>query len=258
MKIALLGHSVFSEYSFRMLNPILEDNRFELVLMIIYQPKQKSLIQKLKTHWKKGRRGYLLVLVGQILWKKIHIKFKNNNSKYYQSETFMTEKYIQVIKTPKLYTVDFVAKIESFGADVLLLFEYHGIVKDKLLRVFPQGVLSYHYGDMRKYRGQPAAFWELFYGEDKMGVTVQKLSPGIDCGLPVEEKSFVLNLKKDNLKTISDKIERECPEMMHAALVKIYNKEEIPQISYGKLYTLPKLRQFLAFWVKTLYRKMLP
>jgi folate-dependent phosphoribosylglycinamide formyltransferase PurN len=258
LKIALLGHSIFSEYSFRMLKPILEDNRFELVLMIIYQPKQKSLAQKLKAHWKKGRRGYLLVLIGQILVKKIQNKIKKSDAKYYQTEIFMTEKGVSLIKTPKLYSEDIIAKIKSYKADVLVLFEYHGIVKDKLLRVFPQGVLSYHYGDMRKYRGQPAAFWELFYRESEMGVTVQLLSPGIDCGKPVEEKSFKLNPKKDSIKTISKRVEAECPEMMYKALYKIYNNEDLPQIKYGKLFTLPTLRQWILFNIKIFARKILP
>lgn len=39
-------------------------------------------------------------------------------------------------------------------------------------------MLSYHHGDMRRYRGQPPGFWELYNGEREIGVTVQRLAAG--------------------------------------------------------------------------------
>jgi methionyl-tRNA formyltransferase len=71
--------------------------------------------------------------------------------------------------------------------DLLLLIGGFGIIKAPLLDLAPQGVLSYHHGDMREYRGQPPAFWELYNGEKPNRVTVQRLSPGIDCGQPIVE-----------------------------------------------------------------------
>ena len=41
---------------------------------------------------------------------------------------------------------------------------------------------------MRKYRGMPPGLWELYHGEREMGITVQKLAAGLDCGVPIEEK----------------------------------------------------------------------
>ena len=50
--------------------------------------------------------------------------------------------------------------------------------------------LSFHHGDMRKYRGQPAGFWELFNNEKEMMITVQILSEKLDAGIPIVEKRF--------------------------------------------------------------------
>ena len=53
--------------------------------------------------------------------------------------------------------------------DVLLRIGGFGIVKEPLLSLCRAGVLSYHHGDMRRYRGQPPAFWELYHGERSIG-----------------------------------------------------------------------------------------
>ena len=41
-------------------------------------------------------------------------------------------------------------------------------------------VISFHHGDPSKYRGRPAGFYEILYGEKKSGVIVQKISNKLD------------------------------------------------------------------------------
>ena len=72
--------------------------------------------------------------------------------------------------------------VAELAPDVLVLIAGFGIIGEPLLSLAPHGVLAYHHGDMRRYRGMPPAFWELFNDETEMGVTVQRLSPGLDDG----------------------------------------------------------------------------
>ncbi len=257
MKIALLGHETFSNYSYRMLQPILADKNFEIVLMIIHQPKPQTIKQQLISSWKKGRRGYLLVIITQTLIKKAKTKFKARNKKStdFNSSDFFSQRQAAIIKTPKLYTDEIVEKVESYHADVLILIDFHRIVKDKLIKAFPQGTLSYHYGNMRKYRGQPPAFWELYNGEKEMGVTVQKINAGIDCGEPIEEMTITFGKKRNSIALIDKWVDKNCPAMMYNALKKVQAGYQPPQIKeYGKLYTVPTLRQWLAFQFKQIFR----
>ena len=46
-------------------------------------------------------------------------------------------------------------------ADVGVLFGF-GFVVGPVLDAFEHGVLSFHHGDLREYRGQPMGFWEQF------------------------------------------------------------------------------------------------
>lgn len=56
--------------------------------------------------------------------------------------------------------------------DVAVRFGF-GILVGDALSAPGNGVLSYHHGDLTKYRGQPAGFWEFIRGEPRAGVTLQ-------------------------------------------------------------------------------------
>lgn len=57
-----------------------------------------------------------------------------------------------------------------------------GILKGRILTCTEYGVLSFHHGDLRKYRGGPPVFWEFIQGEDEVGVTLQRLNEVLDGG----------------------------------------------------------------------------
>ena len=57
-----------------------------------------------------------------------------------------------------------------------------GILKGRILDEPEHGVLSFHHGDLREYRGQPAGFWEYVNDENVAGVTLQRLNETLDGG----------------------------------------------------------------------------
>ncbi|WP_276300453.1 formyltransferase family protein [Halorussus lipolyticus] len=66
-------------------------------------------------------------------------------------------------------------------ADVAVRFGF-GILKGDVLDAPEYGVLSFHHGDLREYRGMPSGFWEYLHDEDTAGVTLQRLSESLDAG----------------------------------------------------------------------------
>ena len=72
-----------------------------------------------------------------------------------------------------------VKKVEN--VDIAVRFGF-GILKGDALTAPTHGVLSYHHGDLREYRGRPAGFYELLNGEDEVGITVQRLNENLDAG----------------------------------------------------------------------------
>lgn len=77
------------------------------------------------------------------------------------------------------------------GADVDLLFRRgFGILKGEVLTTPTYGVVSFHHGNVRAYRGRPTAVWEFVNGEPTAGITLQRLTEELDGGEIVVEKEI--------------------------------------------------------------------
>jgi methionyl-tRNA formyltransferase len=162
------------------------------------------------------------------------------------SEAFFNNQLVPVRRVTKPYyrvNIDFIKKVSP---DILVLFSGFGIIKEALLKVAPLGVLSQHHGDMRKYRGMPPAFLELYNGESEMGVSVQKLSEKLDLGVPILEKSVPI-YPRDTWKRLKERAYKVSGKLPYLALRLIHDQKapnkEIATV--GKIYTLPNMRQWL-------------
>ncbi|MDH5021544.1 formyltransferase family protein [Halobacterium rubrum] len=67
------------------------------------------------------------------------------------------------------------------AVDVAVRFGFGFLVGDALTAP-DRGVLSFHHGDIREYRGQPMGFWEYVHGEETAGVTLQRINETLDGG----------------------------------------------------------------------------
>ncbi|RDI72152.1 formyltransferase family protein [Halopelagius longus] len=78
---------------------------------------------------------------------------------------------------------EFVVDGVASEVDVAVRLTGFGILMGEILHAPTHGVLSYHVGDIREYRGvMGAGFWEFFDGRGEMGVTVQQLTETLDGG----------------------------------------------------------------------------
>ncbi len=252
MKIVILTEALYQPpFIGKMLTAVAEIPGVFFAVCILHLISSQPLSHKLVHHWKKGRRGYLLVLILQTLWRKIFHKFRPRKQVLLNLEDWLQQKKIPLLKTSNLYSEDMLKAIRETGAELAILAGYHHIVKLAFIELFPKGVLSYHYGDLRKYRGQPAGFWELYYGEREFKVTVHKISEAIDKGIPVAEQRFEIG-PYTTLHDLDKEVEQTSYTLLSKALQRIMSpaySDEIPE-QYGKLYTLPRLRQWAYFQLK--------
>jgi folate-dependent phosphoribosylglycinamide formyltransferase PurN len=239
MKIALLTSSSLNPFRIATLLPILRDSRFSVDSAIIDDRPGKSILEKTKRNLKKGRGGYVLIMAFQKVFGK--------KEPIVDTEKFCKDHGISIYRTSDIYSQAALDFIREKKFDILLLTGGYGILREPLLSVARHGILSYHHGDMRKYRGQPPAFWELYNGEKEMGVTVQILTAGLDCGIPVVEKTITIN-RGDTLKKLTEKAYSESIPMMYEALLKIEGGIQLPGKieNPGKIYTIPNLRQWMT------------
>jgi len=109
------------------------------------------------------------------------------------------------------------------------------------------GVLSYHHGDPRSYRGRPAGFHEMANHEPVMGVIVQRLSNVLDGGeVLAEAKSPVY--AHSYRATLTDAYRSGVP-LLGMAVRNLSTDRRIGLDSLGKNYSLPDnsvVAKFLA------------
>jgi folate-dependent phosphoribosylglycinamide formyltransferase PurN len=250
MRIGLLAGRTLSEHNLQVLRPILADRDFEVALVVVDGRPPRSAGEKLIDHIRRGRGGYVLVMAVQKCFAKPAHGMK--------IEEFCRVHRITCLEIASPYSPHASAEIREHNLDLLVLVSGFGIIRGPLLNVCPKGILSYHHGDMRKYRGMPPGLWELYNGETEIGITVQQIASGLDAGIPVEEKHLPI-YPNDTLGTLAARLKAADEGMLYAALKKMANPDFTlaPIEEFGKVYTLPNLRQWVALNTRITCRRML-
>lgn len=248
MKIAILCGTTLDTFQQKVILPIIEDGSIEIIAALIDSRPRPSFKKRFLKNLKRGRGGYMIIMLFRSRFAKKRpsvdaVKFFKDNN-------------ITCIETLHPYENETIKQLQSLQADTMVMIGGFGIIKEPLLSLAPMGILSYHHGDMRKYRGQPVGFWELHHNEKEMGVTVQRLAAGIDKGTPIVEKRIPIE-KKDNVAILRSRALDSSIMMMHEALQRIDdpNFSPIAIEEYGPIYTLPNLRQYLQLQLKLILKK---
>lgn len=257
MKVGILTREQISDFSFEVLNSVLKNSpKSYLFYGIIDASKGKSAVHKLKRNIKKGRGFFVAILFTKFVFTKTFKLFGISRTNNRRSSEILVGFGIKYLVTTEPYSELTYNFIRNNEIDVLVYLGGFGImVKKPLLEITPLGILSYHHGDMRLYRGQPAVFWEIYNSENKIGVVVQKLAVGLDCGEIFAEKQFDIK-PFETFSDVKRKVYSGSVEMMSEALSQCYMKKNPPIVvdSFGKIYTLPNFRQWIVFQLKNFLR----
>jgi folate-dependent phosphoribosylglycinamide formyltransferase PurN len=250
LKIGILTGTSINSFGQKILEPVLNDRSMSVVVALSDCRPKKTLRQKIRKNFRRRRGGYMLVMALNRLFEQ--------DDATLSAGLFCKQHAIQCIETDQPYDLKTIGLLKQFNPDILILIGGFGIVKEPLLSLAPLGILSYHHGNMRKYRGMPPAFWELYNNEKEMGVTVQILQAGLDCGIPVVEKTIEIH-RSDNQTSLTGRAMKESEEMLYLSIKKLQDEHVLPAPveQPGKIYTLPNLRQWVMLQMKLLARKIL-
>lgn len=131
-----------------------------------------------------------------------------------------------------------------------LAFRYgFGVIKGDVLSAPKHGVVSFHHGNIREYRGGPPGFWEFLNG-DPGGVTLQQLTETLDGGRIVAFEP----VEFDDCWTWRETNRRlfEASTGLLAEAVRRFSDpdfepERVGDEELGPLYTFPRWRNYLRY-----------
>lgn len=76
----------------------------------------------------------------------------------------------------------FAAELERAGVELLLNVHSLHLLPETVLRVPRLGAYNLHPGPLPRYAGLNAPSWAIYHGEERHGVTLHRMEPGIDTG----------------------------------------------------------------------------
>lgn len=249
VRTIILCGGTLNVFQQKVIQSIMDEPEIIVSAVLIDSRPRASFRKRFKKNLKRGRGGYMLIMFFK------HLRGKKDPA--IGTKDFFSRRGVPCIESPDPYTKEAVDSIAPFAADMMILIGGFGIVKEPLFSAIPGGILSYHHGDMRKYRGQPPGFWELYNGEKEMGVTVQRIAAGLDKGTPIEEITVPI-LTTDNETSLYGRARDMSEDMMRQAILDVQDPDYLPGTidKYGPVYTLPNMRQYLTLKWRLLFRRM--
>lgn len=252
MKLVLLAPSVLQSFDLRVLEHVFSCDRIDVVGAVIDVRPVKSRLERLREEFRKGRGGYVFVMVLNDLFRR----FKRMPSE--EAADYFARRGVPVYPAKKLYAPETLDWIRSKSPDAVFRSAF-GIIREPMLSIAPQGVLSYHHGNIRRYRGQPVAFWELYHGEGEVGVTIQRLNAGLDSGAIVREIAVPIR-RNDSWSSLYQRTYDASFELLRDACLACdepgFEPLAIPEDQLGRVYTSPNLRQWLMLQAKVFRRRI--
>lgn len=140
--------------------------------------------------------------------------------------------------------------VNAAATETDLLIRYgFGVIVGDILEAPEQGVLSYHHGDIREYRGRPPGFWEFLAGEDHVGITVQLLTPTLDGGQIASFRKITIR-PTDTWGDVKRRLYGDASTPMLTNATQNIESDNIttpPDKELGDLYTIPELVDVLRY-----------
>jgi folate-dependent phosphoribosylglycinamide formyltransferase PurN len=146
---------------------------------------------------------------------------------------------------------DDVVETVAADTDVVVRFGF-GIIKGDVLSKPRYGVLSFHHGDVRRYRGRPVGAWEYIDGASEGGVTLQRLTEKLDGGAVVATASVDLR-DAYTWPAVERRLYAASGTMLADGLRSLRageDPETVPAEELGPLYSNPDARQTARFLLK--------
>lgn len=122
-----------------------------------------------------------------------------------------------------------------------------GIIKGDILTRPEYGVLSYHHGDPRAYRGGPPGFWEFLHGRDTAGMMLQRLSEELDAGeIIVYDEVDISDAK--TWREVQKRQYRKSEYFLSQAIKNLSDSSFEPQqMELGPVRTAPKIGNYIRY-----------
>jgi methionyl-tRNA formyltransferase len=143
----------------------------------------------------------------------------------------------------------FVAAMAERSPDLLISVACPFILKEKVLSVPPRGCINIHHAPLPRYKGMMPTFWQLYYGEAQLGVTIHYMAAKVDEGDALLQEMSAVKAG-ESLHNLIRQSKRYGAHCMAKVLHNLQNNQAVPlklDHQQGTYFTFPKREEALEF-----------
>ena len=142
-----------------------------------------------------------------------------------------------------------VACIAAHRPDILVSVACPFILKAPLLTLPTQDALNIHHAPLPRYKGMMPTFWQMFYGENSVGITIHTMSEKLDQGKILHQGSAPI-LPGETMHQLIRRSKRHGAQVMLQVLKQFAAGSPPPPLTVaeeGSYFTFPTTKQMQAF-----------
>lgn len=213
------------------------------ILEIINAPSSKKLVKVIQERLQMlgpiAFYRYSLQYMKGILLDNTQRRFRLSFDRYYSVKALANVYNIEYKTAEKINDSAVITHVQNLKPDLILSIGCGQILGKELLEVPTHGAVNVHGSLLPKYRGRATAFWVLYFGEDKSGVTAHYMNEDIDSGDILLQREFAIH-DHDTMHDIYEKIVRIGSSVARDILDRFFQLSTKPnEIDQGTCYSLP-------------------
>jgi methionyl-tRNA formyltransferase len=207
-----------------------------------------QLLRELK--WLYGMPGLGKLLFHAAIAKGMALLPRGRKASRYYSIAQLAKAYgIKYERVGSPNQPEFTGGLQQRAAELLISVACPYILKEKVLSIPPRGCINIHHAPLPRYKGMMPTFWQLFNGEQQLGVTIHYMSARVDEGDALLQDSLAVTPGE----SLHESIRRSKRHGAHC-MAKVLRNIELNQAvalpmdhTQGSYFTFPRREEALEF-----------
>ena len=144
---------------------------------------------------------------------------------------------------------EFTSALQQRSPDLLISVACPYILKEKVLAIPPRGCINIHHAPLPRYKGMMPTFWQLFHGEQQLGVTIHYMAAKVDEGDALLQESLPVT-QGETLHQLIRRSKRHGAHCMARVVRSLQANEAVAvQMDHaqGSYFTFPRREEAVEF-----------
>lgn len=212
---------------------------------------KRSRLQLLRElQWLYGVAGLSKLLFRAAMAKALSFFPRRRSASHFYSIAQLAKAYgIRYEQVGNPNEPEFTGGLQERSPGLLISVACPYILKGKVLEIPARGCINIHHAPLPRYKGMMPTFWQLFHGEQQLGVTIHYMAAKVDEGDALLQESLAV-VPGESLHELIRRSKRHGAHCMAKVIRSIETNEAVAvpmDHAQGSYFTFPRREEALEF-----------